>query len=386
MKKIGTTFILVAIASISFAQLKYHSFSIYGKHGITDTLGNEAIKPTYAFATPVPAKNQIYLQDFSDKSDIIFNAKTGAKALYESVYSNKLHIKNVPYSIVTSKGKKFLLSEETDKTIPFSRDYDEFYAVGKYIIAKYYAQDPYVSGGTNKNGIPMPPKIREMKKHYSVLANDETLKSIVDKGFNKYLPLYKTPEEKNGDGRVQAVEVILSLPVKESNPIFDYIILSQGNNHRLYNAKMVLIKAFVLAKADDEKLRDYAEKLAKVKVSTQATSEHGLVSAPPMMAAPSMGRSKNSTAEPEEKKPFKPYFYTKKLENGNTIFALQESEEISKPIFEAKATSKVDLYVHRNGITIEIAGKEDSKFNYNPKTGQIYIPKTYLAQLGITLI
>lgn len=385
MKKLNLFLILLFVANLVTAQQKYYAFSINGKHGITDTLGNEAVKPIYAFATPVPAKNQIYLQDFSEKSDIIFNAKTGAKQLYESVYSNKLQLKNVPYSIVSSKGKKFFLSEETDKLIPFSRDYDDFYNVGNYIIANYDAQDPFISGGRDKNGIPLPPKIREMRKHYVVLANDESLKIIVDKNFDKYLPLYKTPKEKD-DGTVSVVTVTVPSSIKKSNPIFDYLILSKGNNHQLYNAKMVLVKAFVLAKPDEEKLLAYSEKLLKVKVSTQASSEQGLVSVAPMMVAPSMGRSKNSTVEPEEKKPFKPFFYTKKLENGNTIFVLQETEEISKRIFEANATSKVNLYDHRNGITIQIEGKEDSKFNYNPKTGEIYLPKAYLAGLGITLI
>ena len=104
------------------------------------------------------------------------------------------------------------------------------------------------------------------------------------------------------------------------------------------------------------------------------------------MMDPSMGKVKNSYEESEEKKPFKPYLYIKKLESGNTIFALQETEQISKRIFEAKATSTVKLYEQGNEITIKIAGKEDSKFNYNPITGEIYLPKAYLEELGITLI
>ncbi len=377
---------MLIASNLVMAQQKYHEFKVNGKNGITDTLGNEAVKPIYAFAKAIPAKNQIYLQDFSEKPDIIFNAKTGTKQLYESVYDNQLQIKDVPYSVVSNKGKKFLLSEETDKTLPMSRDYDEFYKAGKYIIAKYYAQEPYVSGGKDKNGKFLPPKIREMKRLHVVLTNDETLKTVVDKGFDKYLPLYKTPEEKKSDGTVKVEIVTIKLPLKESNPVFDYIILSQGSNHRLYNAKMVLVKAFVLAKPDEEKLFNYTEKLLKVKLSTMPSVEHGLVSAPPMMAAPSGPIRRNSQQEPEEKKPFKPFFYTKKLENGNTIFALQETEEISKRIFEANANVKVNLYDHRNGITIKIEGKEDSEFNYNPKTGEIYLPKAYLATLGIRLI
>lgn len=386
MRKLTITLALFAIANLGFAQQKYYDFSINGKYGITDVNGNEMIKPIYSYATSIPAKNQIYLQDFSDKPDIIFNVQTGAKQLYESVYNGKIQIKNVPYSIINNKGKKYLLSEESDKTLVMTRDYDDFYAVGNYIIANYYAQDPIVSGGKDKNGFLLPPKIREIKKNYVVLSNNESLKTIVDKGFDKYLPLYKTPEEKKGDGNVQAVEVILTSPIKESNPIFDYIVLSKGSNHRLFNAKMVLVKAFVLAKADENALATYVEKLLKVNVSTQASSEHGVVSAPPMMG-PSMGtRRDNSEQKPEEKKPFKPFFYTKKLENGNTIFALQESEEISKRIFEAKPTSTIKLYETDSYIDVKIAGKENSRFYFDRKTGEIYLPKAYLASLGITLI
>lgn len=148
---------------------------------------------------------------------------------------------------------------------------------------------------------------------------------------------------------------------------------------------MILVKAFVLAKPDEDKLFDFAEKLLKVKLTTMPSSANGYVSAPPMMA-PSMGRSRNSEREPEVKKPFKPFFYVKKLESGNTIFALQETEEISKRIFEAKANVNVSLYERGCTITIRREGKEDSKFSYNPKTGEIYLPKAYLTELGITLI
>jgi len=386
MRKLTVTLALFVLANLGFAQQKYYDFSINGKYGITDVNGNEMIKPIYSFATSIPAKNQIYLQDFSDKPDIIFNVQTGAKQLYESVYSGKIQIKNVPYSIINNKGKKYLLSEESDKTLVMTRDYDDFYAIGNYIIANYYAQDPIVSGGKDKNGFLLPPKIREIKKNYVVLSNNESLKTIVDKGFDKYLPLYKTPEEKKGDGDVQAVEVILTSPIKESNPIFDYIVLSKGSNHRLFNAKMVLVKAFVLAKADEDALIAYAEKLLKVNISKHASTEHGVVSAPTMMG-PSMGtRRNNSEQKPEEKKPFKPFFYTKKLENGNTIFALQESEEISKRIFEAKPTSTIKLYETDSYVDVKIAGKENSRFYFDRKTGEIYLPKAYLASLGITLI
>ena len=378
---------LSAIFNIAVAQQKYHVFEINDKYGITDTLGNEIIKPIYGYRTLIPAKTEIYLQDFSKKPDLIFNAKTGTKQTYESVYDSKLRIKGVPYSIITvNRDKRFLLSEETTKTIALARDYSKFHEVGNYIIAEYYAPEPSVSSGKDKNGNWLPPKIREPKYQSVVLLNNETLKPIVDKGFDKFLPLYKTPEEKKDDGTVRVQTVTLTVPVKRSNPIFDYIILSQGNNHRLYNAKMVLVKAFVLAKADEDKLVGYAKNLLKVDFSTMPSERNGVFSPPPMMASPSMGGTRNSEKKPEEKKPFKPFFYTKKLEDGTTIFALQETEEISKRIFEANANTKVRLYERDCTIRISIDGKEDSSFSYNPKTGDIYLPKAYLTALGIKLI
>jgi len=385
MRRMIPIMLLLLVVNFAKAQQKYYAFNFNEKYGITDTLGNEAIKPSYKYITIIPAKNQIYLQDFSEKPDIIFNTKTGTKQLFEKVYNNQLQIKGVPYSIINNKGKKYLLSEESDKTIAITRDYEDFYTVGNYIIAKYYAQDPYVAGGKDKNGKLLPPKIMEMKKHYIVLANDESLKTIVDKGFDKYLPLYKTPEEHKSDEIVRVETITLSLPIKESSPIFDYIILSKSSSHRLFNAKMVLVKAFVLAKADKEALWAYAQKLLKVKISTEPTSGNGFKSAPPMMVDPSMGTRKISKSEPTEKKPFEPYFNLKKLENGNTIFALQETEQISKHIFEANSKAKVELNKRKHTITISLDGKSESEFNFDPKTGAVYLPKAYLILLGIQI-
>lgn len=384
MKKIVFTLLLFTTAGFAFSQQKFHAFSINGKHGIANVSGMEVMKPTYKFSTVIPAKNQIYFQDFSDKPDIIFNAQTGARQLYESILNKQLQIKNVYYSIITAKGKKFLLSEETDKTIPLTRDYNDFEAVGQYIIADYEAQEPFVSGGTDKNGIPLPPKIRAIKKHYAVLTNDESLKTILDNGFDKYLPLYEIAGEKEDD-RIVSIKTV-KLEDFNRKPNFDYIVLSQGNNHKLYNAKMILVKAFVLANANEEKLQEYAEKLIKVKFGTQTSSERSSVGAPPMVAAPSMGRNKNSDAEPNEKKQFKQYFYIKKLENGNTIFALQETGEISKRIFEAKPSLVVKLFDSDHRIIVSTNGKEVARFSYDSKTGTIFLPKAYYANLGLTVL
>jgi len=383
MKKTTLFLALAFVTNLASAQQKYHVFSVNGKYGITDTLGNEAIKPSYSYRTLVTAKNQIYLQDFSEKPDIIFNTKTGSKQLYESVYNDKLQLKNEPFSIVSTKNKKFLLSETTNKTIPLTRDYDSFDNVGQYIIATYHAQDPFVSGGKDKNGILLPPKIREIKKRYVILTNDETLKTVLNSNFDKFLPLYKAPKEKEHDGTMEVRTVEITLPLKRNSPNFDYIVLSQGNNHKLYNHKMALLKAFVLAKPNEEKLLEFCKKTLKLDINTIPNGGHGMmVSAPPM--GPSSGR-RNSGQVPEEKKPFKPFFYIEKLTNGNTIFALQETEEISKRIFEADAKTKIRLYEQDATLRISIDGKEDSEFYYNPKTGEIYLPRTYLAPLGIKL-
>lgn len=376
---------LLIITSFVFAQQKYYRFCINDKYGITDTLGNEAIKPSYKFATLIPAKNQIYLQDFSAKPDIIFNTKTGAKQLYERVYDSRLYIKGVPYAQISNKNKVFLLSEKTEKTIPLTRDYTEFSYAGKYIIAQYNALDPFVSGGKDKNGNFLPPKIREIKRHFVVLSDDESLKTIVDRGFNSYLQLFKIAEEKKNDGMVQTVTLNLDDFKAKANPNFDYIILSQGDHHKLYNPNMVLLKTFVLAKADDEKLHQFSEKALGMKLSVRSAFNEGMVSAPPMMA-PRTGMPQKSDSEAEEMEAFKPFLYVKKLDNGITIFALQETKEISKRIFETDVNTNVRLYERDSILRISIKGKEDSRFSYHPKTGEIYLPKPYLAELGIKLL
>jgi len=371
------------------AQHKYHPFSIEGQYGITDTLGNEVIKPSYNYITTISAKNQFYLQDFSDKPDIIFDAKTGTKQLYESVYDNKVQIDNVPYSIVSNKGKKILLSEKSNKTIALTRDYSGFENIGQYIIATYYAQDPFVSGGKDKDGNFLPPPIRASRNNYVVLANDESLKTIVDKPFDKYLALYIVPgenkeqNEEEGETIAKVVEIVLTAPNDNSASSFDYIVLSNGNNHQLYNGNMGLVESFVLPEADEEKLLQFCEKTLEVKLDTRSADAPGmLMNAPPMMA--SIG---GNNKQPETKKPFKPYFYIKTLDIGITIFALQETEEISKRIFEASAKTKVRLNDRDCTIRVYVEGKDEaSSFDYNPKTGIIYLPKMYLSKLGITLI
>ncbi len=384
MKTIITSILLFSSVNFAFAQQKYYTFSLKGKYGITDTLGNETIKPTFGYMTEVSAKDQVFLQDCSEKPDIIFNTKTGAQQRYESVYNNQVTIKNVPYSIVVSKRKKHLLSEETDKTIALSQDYSDFKNIGKYIIAKFYPQlEPVKSGARDKNGILLPPKIREFKEYYTVLADDESLKPIAKGNFDKYLPLYKVPVKSNDDGIIREVTITI-LPDSEK-PNFDFIVLSKGNSRNLYDSNMTLVKTFVLAKADDEKLADACSKIVKMELALTAAENGygGLVSAPPNGIGYG---TKSATAKAEKKEPFVPFFYVKKLSSGNTLFALQETEEISKHIFEVSSKYEVTIDKRQNTITIETDEEKVCKFSFNPQTGAIYLPKSYLKSLGIMMI
>lgn len=377
---------LLISSNLAMAQQKYFTFIVNGKHAITDTLGTEVIKPTYYTSTVIGAKNQIYLQNYSAKPDVIFNTKTGTRQFYESVYDNQVEIKEVPYSSITNKGKTFLVSEQSDKIINLTQDYSSFKNVGQFIIAKFYPKFvPSKSTSYDKKGIPVPPKIEPVaEENIAVLANDETLKLLVKGEFKSYLTLYKLPEEKKQDGPVEVEVVLVNRSDKNKEPNFDYILLSKLNTHSLYNNKMVLVKTFVLAKATEEQLLEASRKVEKQNLSTSSSNSDDYT--PVMMVAPSMPRRKGDNDEVVVKKPFKRFFYTEKLANGNTLFALQETEQISNHIFEAKPGVDISLNEGRNMITVGKDGKKDTKFSFNPTTGMIYLPKVYLAQLGLTII
>ena len=381
MNKISLVVLIFACSNLAFAQQKYFPFSVQGKHGIMDTLGLEVIKPIYAYSTEIPVKNQIYLQDFSSKPDIIFNAITGTKQSYESVYNDKVSIQNVPYSLVKKNGKQFLLSEETNKTINLSEGYSDFKEAGKYIIAKFYPKRVYSKTTVApKNGAPPPPPpiVKAPEEQIAVLTNDPTLKRVLKGDFNKFLQLYKVAKKEEDN---QIVEVILVSPDENKRTAnFDYIVFSMNKIHSLYNEKLVLVKTFTLANASEETLQEACAKIVKQELS-KYVQEEGYY--PSVMAAPSSGSRRGN--EVVEKKPFKPFFYTKELENGNTVFAFQETENSSKTIFEAKPGVEVYLDTRNFKIRLSIEGKKDSKFSFDPKTGRIYLPKAYFEKVGITV-
>ncbi len=383
MKKIIICITLCIGFNLSNAQQKYFPFSIADKHGITDTLGNETVKPSYENSKMIEAKNQIYLQNFSSKSDVIFDAKTGAKQFFESVYGNRVKIGGVNYSEINNKDKQYLLSEQSSKKIPLTEDYTDFKNVGDYIIATFYPKPVLLKASyVDKNGIPRPPEIVPMPaKIKTILAGNETLNRLTKFNFDTYLPMYKKPEKEKNDGLVHVKLIDIKDYTETVN--FDFILLTKGNTHNLYNGKMVFIKTFVLPKATDELLLNASKKILKLDLSL---SQKNSYPSPMVMVAPTGVSTRPVEPRKIEEKPFRPFFYTEDLANGNTLFALQETEQISNHILEVKSDTKVYLDKKANTLTISLEGKEDSKFSFNPKTGVVYLPKVYFKQLGITII
>lgn len=385
-KNIICILLIIGFHSIN-AQQNYFSFNISGKYGITDISGNEIFKPIYDSSTIIEAKNQIYLTGLEDKPSVVVDAKTGEKQFFKYIFSNQVKVKDVPYSLVFNKGKRFLLSEESTKTITLIEEYWNFKNIGNYIIAEYYPKSPpSKSTSYDKKGNPLPPKIEEMpKKTSTILANDESLKRLVRNSFDSFITMYKKPEEEKEDGLVH-VQLIKLEDFNKPAP-FDFILLTKGNTHNLYDGKLVLVKTFVLAKATEQQLLDASKKIVKQNLASSFNDNY---SAPPMvMTPPSMSRrSSDESPNPEQldKTPFKPFFYTEVLANGNTLFALQENEEISNHIFELKSGMKLRLNKKEHTLTIVTEEKENSEFSYDPITGAIYLPKAYLKALGITII
>ncbi len=383
MKKIIICALLTIGFNLANAQQKYFPFSIEDKHGITDTLGNETVKPSYENSKIIEAKNQIYLQNFSSKSDVIFDAKTGVKQFFESVYGNRVKIGGVNYSEINNKDKQYLLSEQSSKKIPLTEDYTDFKNVGDYIIATFYPKPVLLKASyVDKNGIPRPPEIVPMPgKIKTILAGNETLKRLTKFNFDTYLPMYKKPEKEKNDGLVHVKLIDIKDYTETVN--FDFILLTKGNTHNLYNGKMAFIKTFVLPKATDELLLSASKKIVNLDLSL---SQKNSYPSPMVTVAPTGVSTRPVEPRKIEKEPFKPFFYTEDLANGNTLFALQETEEISNHILEVKSDAKVYFDKKANILTIRSEGKEDSKFSFNPKTGAIYLPKGYFKQLGITII
>lgn len=389
MKKIFLLLFL-AIAGLASSQQNYYTFKIDDKTGITDTLGKEIIKPIFKFSYVINAKNQIYLQNYSDAPDIIFNTKTGAKISYEKVYSNQVKIKNVPFSEIRNKGKRFLLSEETDKTFDLTQNYSDFENAGRYILEKYNAYEipktkakakPKYIAPKTKKGVPPPPQPLSSIEiepspvrvdYFGIRTNDDDFKTIKKIKAKSFLQFYKVPvRAKTEDGRIGMVELKdyqLNAPEDE----FDIIVFSNDKTHSIYNDKLVLVKEFVLADADESMLKAAAEKTVKLELSKYSENHQ-----PP---PPSIGVRRG---EAEEKIVY-PFLYTKTLGNGNIQFALQQTKENSKTFFEASPKSKIRFTKGRNTVFIETESKRSAYFTFNPKTGEVYLPKAYLIDLGIT--
>ena len=194
--------------------------------------------------------------------------------------------------------------------------------------------------------------------------------------------MYVEPEKEKEDGLVH-VEVIQIRDYNKPVP-FDFILFSKGNTHTLYTGELVLVKSFVLAKSTEDLLLNASKKIVG---QTLVSSYNDNYPAPPMvMVPPSMSRATPPEQKKVVKKPFKPFFYTKELANGNTLFAFQETEEISKPILEAKSDVKLYLDKEAHTLTIKSEGKESSMFSFDPKTGGVFLPKIYLKVLGLTML
>lgn len=375
---------LFAGVNLATAQQKYYAFSVNENNGITDAKGNEVVKPTYKYSSAVPAKNQIFFQNFSDVPDLVFNTENGEKQYFQSAYNNRLKIGGVKFSEMRLKDKRYLLSEESNKIINLKNNYSEFFEAGKYIIEKYevtdYGEQKTSAPKKGKYGKIIPPPIMrapEMATYFAVINNDEDFKTIFKGKFDSYQLLYKTAPPEKEDGIVK-LEIIKY--DHNERIAFDYIVFTKKQTHLIYDSKMTLIKSFVLAKADGEALKSATEKIVKRELSTSNSSAAGFKSAPPMAGvSPSSGRARS------QPKIDYPYFYVKELSNGKVLFARQETEQISNYIFEAPEKSEVYLNKSAHTISLKLANGKKGKFSFDAKNGNIYLPASYISLLGLKI-
>lgn len=382
MKRILILSSLVIAGVTTQAQQRFHTFMCNDKHGLTDTLGKEIIKPIHKFTERLSAKKEIVFYNFDDKiKDVIFNESTGTTASYGYIHPDEVDVSDHAYSYIKDKGKQYLRSQVEDKTLQLKRAYYDLDNVGKYIVGNYYADpppSPPVKSKKDKNGklIPPPPVMEPSYPFgsygYDVITNDESLKVLMKGVFMSYLPLYKDATKKNDDGIVR-VEIIELKAYK--NPDFDAIIFSMGNTHSLYNAGMTLVKKFELKDATKEQLVAKAATILKMNLLDYDRAS----AAPPMMAGPTgPGLSTRSEQAPPV---VYPVFSTKKLDNGNTQFIMQKSEADSKVIFETKHSVRLDK--KDANIRISNDNDKDSKFSYSPSTGALFLPKEYWQAIGL---
>ncbi len=378
MKQILIYSLLFINTNFAVAQQKYYPFKIDKKIGITDDLGVEIIKPTFKYASKIPAKNQIYLMNFSDVPDVIFNTSTGVKQSYERILNSRIKIGNSEYSDIYNKGKRLLMSQESDHTIPLANRFSEFSQAGKYILEKYritkYPKEKPALPVKYKNGvaIPPPPVMYDPPTELDYLAvrnNNEAFKVVLKGNFKSYKLFYKAKKEKTDGGAV--VMTLRSYdPNLEDN--FDYIVFTTGKTNFIYDDKLNLAKSFVLANSDETKLMEETEKIVKSGLSYYGQNN----APPPPMMAPTGARRDRPKAEIKY-----PFFYLEELPNGETLFAQQETEEISNHIFEVATDRNVRLSTADSLIYLD-----ENEFSFDPKTGKIFLPKTYVESLGIKII
>ncbi|RQO30146.1 hypothetical protein DBR32_11210 [Taibaiella sp. KBW10] len=376
MKKIMIMVLLMIGVSVAQAQSQYHIFNVKGKYGITDTLGNEAIKPVHAFEESFPERNELALYNFDDKiKDIIFNLSTGTKQVFESIDPNAVYIQKTGYTFITDKGKKYLRSEESDKVIPVKDSYYDFSNEGKYIIAKYTPPLPAPEKPVkDKNGFLMPPKPILMpdarSTGFAVLENNESMKPLLKGVFEKYIPLYAVKKEED-DTELVKVEIIKLAPGNWEKSDFYTLVFSTGNTHSVYNSRLVLVKKFELKNAEPEDLAAKASAIMKTTLSTFDVDH----AAPPSVGMVAMSRDAGTP------KIVYPFFTDQKAENGMNQFVLKESETITKIIFETRKSFRFDKY--RHSIRLIEDKDKDSVFSIDPETGALYLPQKYWDVLGL---
>ncbi|MBC9914644.1 hypothetical protein [Chitinophaga varians] len=378
MQKLLTTALLLAVSSTTFAQNKYHPFRVDKKFGVTDTLGNELVKPIHKFCEQFRSGKEFALYNFDDDvKDLIVNTTTGKILPFAYINPGEAVVNNVPYTLVTETNKKYLRSEEDGKIILLKEDYTDFISEGKYIVAKSYAKampapmpppaKPVKSNGKLLPPPPLPPPPMKIPPQgfddYAVIAaNDETLKPVMKGLYKTYLPLYKNKDE-NISGRVE--KIIHDGTRRRSN--FYAIIFSTDHTHSLYDSTMKLVKKFELKNAQKEQLEEIASDIMKIKLS-----QYDEASAVPPMGLPSKNRPEPTIIYP--------VFAVEKSVNGNHQFVLKQSATEVKVIFET--SSGITWNAKEHSVYIR---DTDAEFAVDPQSGKIWFPQKYWAAAGITV-
>ncbi|MBC9929221.1 hypothetical protein [Chitinophaga qingshengii] len=373
------TVLLLAASSSAFAQDKLYPFRIDGKFGITDTTGNEVVKPIHGRCRLLPGNHEIALYNFDDKiKDVIANAQTGQIQTFGYIVPEEVTVNKISYTAIEDKGKKYLRSEAGNKILQPKGDYYDYKNVGKYIVAKYMPPPPpappapayKVIKDSKGNPIPPPPlpppPMRKFGEDgYALIAeNDETFKPIMKGVFEKYQVLYKA----GGSEPVDKPLVIEKTYAIDRDPAFYVIIFSRENTHSVYDADLKLVKKFELKKAEPGQLTEKAEEIMKVSLSEFSNSAYGT---PPMAAGP----SKYPTTKPAI---VYPVYEVEKTADGGSRLLLKQSETDTKVLLEC--SKKIHWDEDDNLVTVS---DPDIQFNIDPQTGKIYLPKKYWATAGL---